>query len=73
MRIVKVSIKFNKILSNRGGRFLTIYNGKGEKINGKVLTTRLFWAKIQHARGGKTEWVKNWKVSLVVTDHSLQY
>jgi hypothetical protein len=73
MRIVKVSIKFNRILSNRGGRFLTVYNGKGEKINGKVLTTRLFWAKVQHAKSGKTEWVKNYKVDLVVADHSVHF
>jgi hypothetical protein len=42
MRIIKLSIKFDRILSGRSGRFLTVYNGKGEKINGKVLTTRLF-------------------------------
>lgn len=73
MRIIKVSIKFNKVLSNRGGRFLTVYNGKGEKINGKVLTTKFLFAKIQHARGGKTEWVKNWKVDLVVADHAVHF
>ena len=73
MRIVKISLKFNKVLSNRGGRFLTVYNAKGEKINGKVLTTRFFLAKIQHAKTGKIEWIKNWKVQLVVTDHTLQY
>jgi hypothetical protein len=73
MRIIKVSIKFNRILSKRGGRFLTVYNGKGEKINGKVLTTRLFWAKVQHARGGKVEWIKNYKVDLVVADHKVHF
>jgi hypothetical protein len=73
MRIIKVSIKFNRILSNRGGRFLTVYNGKGEKINGKVLTTRLFWAKVQHAKTKQTTWVKNYKVDLVVADHSVHF
>jgi hypothetical protein len=73
MKLIKISLKFNKVLSNRGGRFLTVYNAKGEKINGKVLTTRFFLAKIQHAKTGKTEWIKNWKVQLVVTDHTLQY
>jgi hypothetical protein len=73
MRIIKVSIKFNRILSNRGGRFLTVYNGKGEKINGKVLTTWLFWAKVQHAKTKQTTWVKNYKVDLVVADHSVHF
>ena len=54
MKLIKISLKFNKVLSNRGGRFLTVYNAKGEKINGKVLTTRFFWAKVQHAKTGKT-------------------
>lgn len=73
MRIIKLSIKFDRILSGRSGRFLTVYNGKGEKINGKVLTTRFFWAKIQHAKSGKTEWVKNWNLSLVVADHAVHF
>jgi hypothetical protein len=73
MRIIKVSIKFNRILSNRGGRFLTVYNGKGEKINGKVLTTWLFWAKVQHAKTKQTEWVKNYKVDLVVADKAVYF
>ena len=71
MKLIKISLKFNKVLSGRGGRFLTVYNAKGEKINGKVLTTRFFLAKIQHAKTGKTEWVRNWKIDLVVTDHSV--
>lgn len=73
MRIFKISLKFNKVLSGRGGRFLTVYNAKGEKINGKVLTTRLFFAKVQHAKTGKTEWIKNWKINLVVADHAVEY
>lgn len=73
MRIIKLSIKFDRILSGRSGRFLTVYNGKGEKINGKVLTTRFFWAKIQHAKSSKTEWVKNWNLSLVVADHAVHF
>ena len=71
MRIFKISIKFNRALSNRGGRFLTVYNAKGEKINGKVLTTRFLWAKIQHAKTGKVEWIKNWKVQVLVADHEV--
>lgn len=73
MRIIKLSIKFDRILSGRSGRFLTVYNGKGEKINGKVLTTRFFWAKIQHAKSNKTEWVKNWNLSLVVADKAVHF
>jgi hypothetical protein len=73
MKLIKISLKFNKVLSNRGGRFLTVYNAKGEKINGKVLTTKFFWAKVQHAQSGKTEWIKNWKINLVVADHAVEY
>lgn len=71
MKLFKISIKFNRLLSNRGGRFLTVYNTKGEKINGKVLTTRLLWAKIQHAKTGKTQWVKNWNARVLVADHEV--
>jgi hypothetical protein len=73
MRIFKISIKFNSYLSNRGGRFLTIYDTKGKKINGKVLTTRFLWAKVQHAKTGKTQWVKNWQARVVVADHEVLF
>ncbi len=73
MKLIKISLKFNKVLSNRGGRFLTVYNAKGEKINGKVLTTRFFFAKVQHAQTGKTEWIKNWQARVVVADHEVIY
>jgi hypothetical protein len=71
MKLFKISIKFNHLLSNRGGRFLTVYNAKGEKINGKVLTTRLLWANIQHAKTGKTQWVRNWNTRVLVADHEV--
>ena len=52
---------------------MTVYNGKGEKINGKVLTTWLFWAKVQHAKTKQTTWVKNYKVDLVVADKAVYF
>jgi hypothetical protein len=69
-KLFKVSLKFNRALKNRGGRFLTVYQ-KGQKVNGKVLTTNPFYAKVQSARTGKVLFVKNWSVSFVVADHKV--
>lgn len=73
VKLLKVSVKFNRILGNRGGRFLSIYNSQGKRINGKVLTNAFLWVKFQHASTGKVEWVKNWNVNLVVADHSVHF
>lgn len=72
--IIKVSIRFNKVLSNRGGRFLSIYS-KGKKYNGKVLTSNPFYAKVQLARTGPNRivYVKNWSISFVVADYRAHF
>ena len=66
--LIKISIKFNKVLSNRGGRFLSIY-AKGVKYNGKVLTSNPLYAKVQRASDGQVFRVKNWSVRFVCADH----
>lgn len=70
-KFIKVSIRFNRVLSNRGGRFLSIY-AKGKKYNGKVLTSNPFYAKVQLSRTGPNRivYVKNWSVSFVIADHA---
>lgn len=73
IKLFSVSVKFNRILGNRGGRFLSIYDGQGKRINGKVLTNRFFWVKFKHARTGKVEWVKNYNVAVVVADHQVLF
>jgi hypothetical protein len=66
--IFRITIKFNKALKNRGGRFLSVYTKQG-MINGKVLTNNIAYAKIQRAKDGKVFYVKNWSVYLVFADH----
>jgi nitrous oxidase accessory protein NosD len=73
IKLAKVSIKFNRILGNRGGRFLSIYNSKGKKINGKVLTNAFFMVKFQHAKTGEVQWVKNWNMQLVIADNVVYF
>jgi nitrous oxidase accessory protein NosD len=73
IKLFKVSIKFNRILGNRGGRFLSIYDKTGKKINGKVLTNAFLMVKFQHAKTGKTQWVRNWNMQLVVADHVVHF
>jgi hypothetical protein len=68
INLFKVSIKFNSVLKNRGGRFLTVYS-KGSRVNGKVLTTNPIFAKVQRAQDQKVVYVKNWKVNFVCADH----
>lgn len=67
-RLFKVSIRFNSVLKNRGGRFLTVYS-KGQRVNGKVLTTNPIFAKVQRATDQRVIYVKNWKVNFVCADH----
>jgi hypothetical protein len=66
--LVRISIRFNRVLKNRGGRFLTVYR-QGDKLNGKVLSTNPFYAKIQRASDGQVFRVKNWSVRFVCADH----
>ena len=73
MRIFKISIKFNTLFTNRGGRFLSIYDTKGNRINGKILKTRFLVAKFQDARTKETYWIKNWKASVLVADHQVHF
>ena len=73
MKLITISIKFNRILSNRGGRFLSIYDSKGKRINGKILKTRWLIAKFQEAQTGETYWIKNWKANIVVADHQVHF
>ena len=68
LHLVRISLRFNRVLKNRGGRFLTVYR-KGEKINGKVLSTNPLYAKVQRASDGQVFRVKNWSVSFVCADH----
>jgi hypothetical protein len=68
IKLFKISIKFNKALKNRGGRFLAVYTKEG-MVNGKVLTNNLVYSKVQRARDGKVFYVKNWMVHFVVADH----
>jgi len=68
--LVRISIRFNRVLKNRGGRFLTVYHkGINRSINGKVLSTNPFYAKIQRASDGQVFRVKNWSVRFVCADH----
>lgn len=73
-KFIKVSIRFNRVLSNRGGRFLSIYS-KGNKYNGKVLTSNPLYAKVQLSRTGPNRivYVKNWSVSFVIADHKAHF
>jgi hypothetical protein len=73
IKLAKISLKFNRILDGRSGRFLSIYDSKGKKINGKVLTNAFFVVKFQHAKTGKTQWVRNWNMQLVVADHAVHF
>jgi uncharacterized protein (DUF1330 family) len=73
IKLLKVSIKFNRILGKRGGRFLSIYDGQGKRINGKVLTNAFFVVRFQHAKTGKVQWVKNWNMQVVVADHQVLF
>lgn len=66
--LVRISVRFNRVLKNRGGRFLTVYR-QGDKLNGKVLSTNPFYAKIQRASDGQVFRVKNWSVRFVCADH----
>lgn len=73
-KYIKISLKFNRVLSNRGGRFLSIYS-KGKKYNGKVLTSNPFYATVQLSRTGPNRIVKvrNWSVSFVIADHKAHF
>ena len=68
LHLIRVSIRFNRVLKNRGGRFLTVYRG-GSKINGKVLSTNPLYAQVQRASDGQVFRVKNWSVKFVCADH----
>lgn len=68
LHLIRVSIRFNRVLKNRGGRFLTVYRG-GSMINGKVLSTNPLYAKVQRASDGQVFRVKNWSVKFVCADH----
>jgi hypothetical protein len=70
LHLVRISLRFNRVLKNRGGRFLTVYHkGIDRNINGKVLSTNPFYAKIQRASDGQVFRVKNWSVRFVCADH----
>ena len=67
--LFKVSVHFNKVFENRGGRFITVYQN-GKHINGKVLGTNLVWATIQPAADPKKKIrMLNFKVRVVNADH----
>lgn len=67
--LFKVSLHFNQIFKNRGGRFLTVYK-YGQAINGKIIGTNPLWATIQPAAAPyKRVRVLNLSVKLVSADH----
>jgi hypothetical protein len=70
IKLFKVSLVFNRTFKNRGGRFITVYDNNRKAFNGKVLTSNVFFARIQLARDPKTVIrVKNWSVKFVCADH----
>lgn len=71
-KLFRVTIRFKRVLSNRGGRFLTVYH-KGAPVNGKVISNNLLYSKVQRARDGKMFYIKNWSVSLVCADHRVHF
>ena len=68
LHLVRISLRFNRVLKNRGGRFLTV-RSRDQRINGKVLSTNPLYAKVQRASDGQVFRVKNWSVRFVCADH----
>lgn len=65
---IKISIHFNQVFKNRGGRFLTVYKKHG-KFNGKIIKTNPIFATMQVASTGRKVYLLNFNVKLVRADH----
>lgn len=68
---VKKAVAGKSILSNRQGRFLTIYLENGQRKNGKVLQPGYLSSTVQLAYGPVIK-VKNSAMLLVSADHKVQ-
>lgn len=71
IKLIKALRNNKKALSNRDGRFLTVYLNNGKRTNGKVIKAGYLESKVQVASTGSVIKVKNSDIRFTIADHTM--
>lgn len=69
IKAIKAIRNNKKALSNREGRFLTVYLHNGKRTNGKVLKPGYLSSTVQVASTGAVIKLKNTDIRFTIADH----